>query len=98
MQGQNQYHVYLMTSKSGTLYVGMTNNTEKMIYEHKNKLISGFAKKYNITRLVHFETFGDVRSAIGREKAIKGWLRKKKIQLVSENNPEWKDLSQNWYD
>ena len=98
MQGQNQYYVYLMTNKSGTLYVGMTNNIEKRINKHKNKLIPGFTKKYNITRLVHFETFRDVHSAIAREKAIKGWLRQKKIQLVSENNPEWKDLSKNWDD
>lgn len=98
MQGQNQYYVYLMTNKSGTLYVGMTNDIKKRIYEHKNKLIPGFTKKYNITRLVHFEIFRDARSAIAREKAIKGWLRRKKIQLVSENNPEWKDLSQHWYD
>ncbi len=98
MQGQNQYHVYIMTNKSGTLYVGMTNDIKKRVYEHKNKLIPGFTKKYNITRLVHYETFEDVYSAIAREKTVKGWLRKKKIQLVSENNPEWKDLSQYWYD
>ena len=87
-----------MTNKSGTLYVGMTNDIKKRIYEHKNKLIQGFTEKYNITRLAHFETFRDVHSAIAREKTIKGWLRKKKIKLVSQNNPEWRDLSQDWYD
>ena len=98
MQAQNQYHVYIMTNKSRTLYTGITNNIRKRVYEHKNKLIPGFTKKYNISRLIYFETFGDVYSAIAREKTIKGWLRKKKAQLISENNPEWKDLSQNWYD
>lgn len=87
-----------MTNKSGTLYVGMTNNIKKRIYDHKEKLIPGFTKKYNINRLIYFEAFGDVHSAIAREKTIKGWLRKKKIELVSRTNPDWKDLSGNWYD
>ncbi len=77
MQAQNQYHVYVMTNKSGTLYTGITNNIRKRVYEHKNKLIPGFTKKYNISRLIYFETFGDVYSAIAREETIKGWLRKK---------------------
>jgi len=87
-----------MTNKSGTLYVGMTNNIKKRVYEHKNKLIDGFTKKYNICRLIYFETFSDVYSAIAREKTIKGWLRKKKIELVNTTNPDWKDLSDDWCD
>jgi putative endonuclease len=87
-----------MTNKSGTLYVGMTNDIKKRVYEHKNKLIAGFTKKYNINRLIYFETFSDVYSAITREKTIKGWLRKKKIDLVNSTNPYWKDLSSDWYD
>jgi len=98
MQGKNQYYVYIMTNKSGTPYVGMTNNIKKRIYDHKEKLIPGFTKKYNINRLVYFEAFGGVHSAIAREKTIKGWLRKKKIELVNKSNPTWKDLSQDWYD
>ena len=98
MQAQNQYHVYIMTNKSRTLYTGMANNIRKRVYEHKHKLIPGFTKKYNISRLIYFETFGDVYSAIAREKTIKGWLRKKKIELIQETNPDWKDLSQDWYD
>ncbi len=98
MPRNNQYYVYIMTNKSGTLYVGMTNNIKKRIYEHKNKLILGFTKKYNIDRLIYFEMFGDVYSAIAREKTIKGWLRKKKIDLVNSTNPDWKDLSFDWYD
>lgn len=82
-----------MTNKSGTLYVGVTNDIKKRIYEHKNKLIPGFTKKYNITRLIYFETFCDIYSAIAREKTIKGWLRKKKVELVNKTNSDWKDLS-----
>ena len=87
-----------MSNRSGTLYIGMTNDIKKRIYQHKNKLISGFTKKYNIDRLLHFEIFSDVYSAIVREKAIKGWLRKKKTELINEANPRWSDLSQGWYD
>jgi len=98
MQAQNQYHVYIMTNKSGTLYTGITNDIKKRVYEHKNKLIPGFTEKYNISRLIYFETFGDVYSAISREKTIKGWLRKKKIELIQKTNPDWKDLAEDWYD
>jgi putative endonuclease len=87
-----------MTNKSGTLYVGMTNDIKKRVYEHKNKLIAGFTKKYNINRLIYFEVFGDAYSAIAREKTIKGWLRKKKIDLINKANPDWKDLSCDWYE
>ena len=73
----------------------MTNNLKVRTEEHKSKLISGFTKKYNINKLVHFEVFKDVNSAIAREKAIKGWIRKKKIALINENNPDWDDLSKN---
>ena len=66
------YYVYILTNRSGTLFTGMTNNLERRLYQHKNKLVDGFTKKYNITRLVFFETFGDVRDAIAREKQIKG--------------------------
>ncbi len=98
MHADRQYYVYIMTNKSGTLYVGMTNNIRRRVYQHKNKLISGFTEKYNITRLIYFETFSDAYSAIAREKAIKGWLRKKKIELVEQTNPNWRDLSEDWYD
>ena len=87
-----------MTNKSRTLYTGITNNIKKRVYEHKNKLVEGFTKKYRITQLVYVETFQDVHFAIAREKAIKGWLRKKKIELISAANPNWTDLSESWYD
>ena len=67
------------------------------MYEHKNKLISGFASKYNLKKLVYFEETIDVNAAIAREKQIKGWLRKKKVALIESENPEWNDLSKHWY-
>ena len=92
----NQYYVYIMTNSSKTLYKGVTNNLNRRVYEHKNKLIQGFTAKYNITKLVCFEIFNDINQAIAREKQIKGWLRKKKINLIESVNPEWDDLSQEW--
>ena len=90
----NQYYVYIMTNKSNTvLYTGVTNNLERRVYEHKNKLTDGFTKKYNINKLVFFETTNDIKSAIAREKQIKGWLRIKKIKLIETANPEWNNLS-----
>jgi len=98
MKIEEQYYVYIMTNKSGTLYVGVINNIKKRVYEHKNKLVEGFTKKYNINKLLYFETFGDIYSAITREKTIKGWLREKKIEFVRTTNPDWTDLSQDWYE
>jgi putative endonuclease len=93
-----QYYVYIMTNDSRTLYTGVTDNLIRRVYEHKNKLVEGFTQKYNITKLVHYETTSDARAAIQREKQIKGWLRKKKIALIEAANPEWKDLSEGWYE
>jgi len=85
-----------MTNKSKTLYIGVTDNLERRLYEHKNKLIEGFTKRYNITKLVYYEETNDVQSAIRREKQIKGWLRRKKIALIETMNPRWVDLSEGW--
>ena len=85
-----------MTNKSKTLYTGVTDNLERHVYEHKSKLIEGFAKRYNITKLVYYEETNDVRSAIEREKQIKGWLRRKKIALIEAMNPMWADLGDEW--
>jgi len=95
---KRKYSIYIMTNKSKTLYTGITNNLERRVYEHKQKLVLGFTKKYNITLLVYFEETGDVKEAIAREKEIKGWLRKKKISLIKSKNPNWKDLSTDWYE
>lgn len=92
-----QYFTYIMASKSKTLYVGVTNNLERRVYQHKQKLVDGFTKKYRINKLVYYEATPNVLSAITREKQIKGWLRSKKIALIESMNPEWKDLSQEWY-
>ena len=86
-----------MTNRSGTLYVGAINDLERRVYEHKNKLVPGFTSKYNVTRLAHFEQTSEVESAIAREKQIKGWRRNKKVALIESSNPQWKDLSLEWY-
>jgi putative endonuclease len=93
----NQYYVYIMTNRSKTLYTGVTNDLTRRVYEHKNKMVEGFTKKYNITTLVYFEETRDVQAAIEREKQIKGWLRNKKVALIESVNSEWKDLSEGWY-
>ena len=82
-----------MTNASRTLYTGVTNNLERRVHEHKQKLVPGFTNKYNITRLVYFEATSDVQSAIVREKQIKAWRRSKKVALIESANPGWKDLS-----
>ncbi len=87
------YHVYILSGASGTLYVGVTSNLARRVSEHKLKQTSGFTARYNISRLVYCEAFGQVRAAIPREKQIKGWLRAKKIALINGVNPGWKDLS-----
>ena len=89
----NQYYVYILASKkNGTLYIGVTNNLIKRVYEHKQGLIEGFSKKYNVHRLVYYEATNDVNSAIYREKCLKKWNRAWKIRLIRENNPSWEDL------
>jgi putative endonuclease len=91
-----QYYVYILASRSRNLYVGVTNDLERRVYEHKQKLVPGFTTKYNINRLVYFEATEDVHAAISREKQIKGWLRSKKITLIGSVNPTWVDLSDSW--
>ena len=88
-----QYYVYIMSSISGVLYIGITSNLQKRVWEHKNKLVEGFTKKYNIEKLVYFEQTEDVNSALAREKQLKNWKREWKIELIKKANPEWKDLS-----
>jgi len=90
---QKNYHVYVLTNwNNKVMYIGVTGNLQQRIYQHKNKLIDGFTKKYNIEKLVYYEVCEDVMSAITREKQLKNWTRKKKDRLVKTANPEWKDL------
>ena len=90
-----QYYVYILTKKSNNvLYIEVTNDLVRRIYEHKNKVVNGFTKKYNLNKLIYFETTTDVRSALEREKQLKNWHRDWKINLISEFNPKWEDLSE----
>jgi len=82
----------LASQRNGTLYVGVTNDLVKRIYEHKNNLVEGFTKEYNIHKLVYFEDTNDISTAIEREKKLKNWKRKWKIDLIEKSNPQWKDL------
>ena len=91
------YFVYILSNwDDSVLYIGVTSNLPKRLYEHRNHLVDGFTKKYNVHKLVYFEHTSDVNSAIAREKQLKGWTRKKKNDLVTKANPEWKDLSASW--
>ncbi|KQC10182.1 MAG: hypothetical protein APR62_12585 [Smithella sp. SDB] len=90
----NNYYVYLLTNwNNRVIYAGVTNDLNRRIYEHKNKLIEGFSKKYNLNKLVYFEETNDINAAIAREKEIKKWRRGKKDKLVNQINPNWEDLS-----
>ncbi len=92
---ERTFHVYIMASKSGVLYLGVTNGLAKRVAQHKEKLIPGFTQKYNVTKLVWFEPHASIRAAIAREKEIKRWSRAKKAALIESLNPQWSDLSLN---
>jgi len=90
----NQYYIYIITNIRNTvLYIGVTNNLKRRIWEHKNKIIKGFTYKYNCNKLVYFESTSDIESALNREKQLKKWNRQWKVDLVEENNKEWKDIA-----
>ena len=87
------YYIYILANKrNGTLYIGVTNNLIKRVYEHKSDMVDGFTKKYGVHRLVYYEQSEDVKSAIEREKRLKAWKRQWKLRLIEEMNPEWNDL------
>lgn len=91
------YWVYIASNHSRTLYVGITNNIYRRMFEHKKKLVPGFTKRYRINKLVYFAELTDPVSAISYEKKLKGLLRKRKTALIEENNPSWDDLSETWF-
>ena len=90
-------YVYIMANASKTIYIGVTNNLIRRVYQHKSGKIKGFTSKYNITKLVYYEQGDNIEIAIQREKQLKGWLRKKKIVLIESVNPNWRDLSEDWF-
>ena len=92
-----RYYVYILASRTRVLYVGMTNDLERRVWQHKEKTIPGFTAQYNVDRLVHYEECYKPWEAIRREKEIKGWLRAKKVALIEEGNPQWLDLAAVWY-
>ena len=91
-----QFYVYIMANPRQKIYTGVTSNLEQRVWQHKNKVISGFTSKYDCTALVYYEGIEDVRAAIEREQQIKGWLRKRKLALITSANPTWRDLSADW--
>jgi putative endonuclease len=90
------YYIYIITNKkNGTLYTGVTSDLKKRIYGHKNKLVDGFSKKYNLDKLVYYESTNSIESAIIKEKQIKKWKRQYKLNVINHKNPEWNDLYKN---
>ena len=98
MPRPHAYYVYILTNPSRTFYVGVTNDLERRVWEHKQLSTPGFTQKYNITQLVYFEESPRIDDAIAREKQLKDWRREKKIKLIEAMNPRWLDLSMGWYD
>jgi len=97
MNNNSKFYVYILANKNNkVLYIGVTNNLHRRLYEHKNKLIEGFTEKYNVNKLIYFEETEYIKSAILREKEIKKWRREKKENLINTINSEWKDLSDDW--
>ena len=93
----NQYYVYILANwNDQVLYIGVTNDLERRLYEHRQHLVEGFTSRYRVDKLVYFETTGDVQSAIAREKQLKNWRQEKKVRLIESVNPHWEDLSQDW--
>jgi putative endonuclease len=91
-----KFSTYIVCSRTGTLYIGMTNDIERRMREHKCGEFEGFASKYGCNRLVYMESFDDVQRAISREKELKGWVRRKKVALIESVNPHWEDLAEKW--
>ncbi|MGB9074124.1 MAG: GIY-YIG nuclease family protein [Terriglobales bacterium] len=98
MRREYRFYLYILQSSSRRcLYIGMTNDLHRRVFQHKTHRFEGFSDQYNAVRLVYWESFGDVHKAIGREKQLKGWRREKKMRLIEQLNPGWKDLAVDWY-
>ncbi len=97
MREERTFYVYIVASRSRTLYLGFTNDLRRRVWEHKNKVHAGFSAEYNCDRLVWYECFALAVEGIPREKQIKRWRREKKLALVTEMNPTWIDLAEEWY-
>ena len=94
---EKSYYVYILTNDWGNvMYVGMTSNIERRLYEHKQELADGFTKRYHVHKLVYYEQTNDAYAAVTRERQLKGWMRKRKNELVETVNPNWEDLSTSW--
>jgi len=99
MSGQREYYVYILTNKSNrVLYIGVTNNLQRRMYEHQRDLVEGFAKRYNLKKLVYYEVTSSIKEAIAREKQLKNWHRQWKINLINQSNPCWRDLSVEFFE
>ena len=97
MSDARTFWVYILASRiGGTLYIGVTNDLVRRVYEHRSDAVPGFTKKYQVHRLVYYESYQDVQVAIGREKQVKRWRREKKSALIEKMNPRWQDLAENW--
>jgi len=92
-----EYWVYILANMHRTLYVGVTSDLRARVYEHKNALVPGFTSKYGIDRLVYSESANDVNAALSREKQLKGWVRARKVRLIEQKNPTWKDVADTWF-
>jgi putative endonuclease len=91
------YYTYIMASRTKRLYIGVSNDIERRVWEHKTGDVPGFTSKYKINRLVYYEDYESILDAIEREKQLKGWLRRRKVELIEEENPEWDDLAEGWF-
>jgi putative endonuclease len=91
-----KYWTYIVCSPSGTLYIGVTNNIGRRMWEHKSSCYEGFASRYGCNRLVYHESYDSAEHAIGRQKQLKGWVRRKKLALIESINPRWEDLAGKW--
>ena len=99
MKTIHKYYVYILASqRNGTLYIGMTNDLQRRVFEHKTGVIKGFTQKYGVTTLIYFEEFQQVEQAIERENNLKKWKRAWKLTLIEKENPNWNDLAKDWYD